>query len=263
MQTSYQVGVMGQPNGRDVVLAGTLRTRLTELGIDPSTLSFIPENELGRRNRKLPFVGVFFGYTGAETAKHPILSHLIEDSSVIVPIFDAEAGFSVQIPNALAHINGLQLAGADPSLAKLASLLLENFRLLRSDRRLFISYRRVESQGIAIQLYENLDALGFDVFLDTRGVPPATDFQGVLWHRLADSDIVVLLDTPGFRASRWTREELARANATSIQILHLLWPKSQPDGTSAFSEFYQVLGDHFVSADQLGPSAKFTQYTLN
>jgi hypothetical protein len=106
----------------------------------------------------------------------------------------------------------------------MVSVAFENFRLLRSERRLFISYRRVESQGIAIQLYEALDALGFDVFLDTHGVPPATDFQSVLWHRLADSDVVVLLDTPDFRTSRWTVQELARANATSLQILHLLWP---------------------------------------
>jgi hypothetical protein len=141
--------------------------------------------------------------------------------------------------------------------------LLENFRLLRPDRRLFISYRRAEAQGIAIQLYEKLDALGFDVFLDTRGVPPATDFQSVLWHRLADSDVVVLLDTPGFRQSRWTRDELARANATSIQILHFLWPGSSPDGTSAFSEFHELEVADFVGADHIGENARLGSATVD
>jgi len=167
------------------------------------------------------------------------------------------------IPEKLRHINCLPFSGSESELKRLATLLLENFRLLRPDRRLFISYRRTEAQGIAIQLYEKLDALGFDVFLDTRGVPPAADFQSVLWHRLADSDVVLLLDTPGFRESRWTREELARANAASIQILHFLWPGASPDATSAFSEFHELRSEHFDSANQVGERARLMSEVLD
>ncbi|MEW3673962.1 toll/interleukin-1 receptor domain-containing protein, partial [Pseudomonas aeruginosa] len=78
-------------------------------------------------------------------------------------------------------------------------------------------------------LYDALDARGFDVFIDVRSVPPAADFQSQLWHRMSDSDVVVLIDTPGFREGRWTAEELARANATNVQILHLLWPGQKED----------------------------------
>ena len=105
--------------------------------------------------------------------------------------------------------------------------------------------------------------MGFDVFLDTRGVPPGDDFQSVLWHRLADSDLVVLLDTPGFRASRWTREELARANATSVQILHLLWPGSGADGASAFSQFHELSPADFSSLELTGDQARFCGQTLD
>jgi hypothetical protein len=73
---------------------------------------------------------------------------------------------------------------------------------------------------------------------------------------MADSDVVVLLDTPGFRASRWTREELARANATNIQILHLLWPTVSPDASSAFSEFVSLATGDFKSAATLGEDAR-------
>ena len=104
---------------------------------------------------------------------------------------------------------------------RVASVLLEGLGLLRKSRRLFISYRRVETQGVAIQLYEQLDASGFDVFLDTHSLRPGEPFQEVVWHRLADTDVVVLLDSPGFLASRWTEEELARANSTNLQILQL------------------------------------------
>jgi TIR domain len=123
--------------------------------------------------------------------------------------------------------------------------------------QLFISYKRSEAQGVAIQLYEKLDSLGFDVFLDTQGVPPAVDFQSVLWHRLADSDVVVLLDTPNFRASRWTVAELARANATSIQILHFLWPGVSPDPYSAFSQFVPLTDANFVNGTTTGAEGLF------
>jgi hypothetical protein len=76
---------------------------------------------------------------------------------------------------------------------------------------------------------------------------------------MADSDVVVLLDTPGFRASRWTREELARANATNIQILHLLWPAVMPDESSAFSEFVSLTGADFKAAATLGEDARLME----
>jgi hypothetical protein len=75
---------------------------------------------------------------------------------------------------------------------------------------------------------------------------------------MADSDVVVLLDTPGFRASRWTREELSRANATNIQILHLLWPTVTPDASSAFSEFVTLRTNDFRGTAILGEDARLT-----
>lgn len=256
--SSYQVGILGQPNGFDVSLINAFHARLGDLGIDISTVEVLSESEVGGRDRKRPFIGIFFGYRGVDKSDHPILDDLISDSVVLIPIVEDITSVSASIPDNLRHINCFEYAGAAQQTERLASLLLENFRLLRSDRRLFISYRRTESQRIAIQIYEKLDQMGFDVFLDTRGVPPARDFQSVLWHRLADSDVVILLDTPGFRESRWTREELARANATSIQILHVLWPKSTADGSSAFSIFHTLEPADFAGTDLIGEHALLT-----
>jgi hypothetical protein len=83
--------------------------------------------------------------------------------------------------------------------------------------------------------------------LDTHSVPPGEEFQPELWHRLADSDIVLLLDTPNFRVSKWTVKELARANSTNIQILHVLWPDVDADQHSAFSKFYDLEESSFTS----------------
>ena len=126
-------------------------------------------------------------------------------------------------------------------------------------RRLFISYRRVESSGVATQLYEALDAAGFDVFLDTQGVlRPGEPFQEILWHRLADTDVALLLDTPGFLDSRWTEEELARANTSNIQMLQLLWPGQTEGATAAFSAFHPLSEDDFAGKVPLSPAAQLT-----
>src|SRR5205823_2375575 len=127
---------------------------------DPALVSIIAESNLGKRDRKKPFIGVFFGYHDANDANHPILKDLIEDSVVMIPVVDDLRSVSAFVPELLRHINAVELASADPNLERVTTLLLENFRLLRPDRRLFISYRRKEAQRIAIQLYEKLDALG-------------------------------------------------------------------------------------------------------
>lgn len=257
MPSEYQIGVLGRPGANESAVIAAVQQRCTDLGMPSDAIQIIEERQIGSRDRKRPFIGIFFGYDGVTDLAHPILDDLLSDSVVIVPVVETVQRASALIPPRLSHINCLESPSSNPSIARLVSVVFENFRLLRSERRLFISYRRRESQGIAIQLYEALDALGFDVFLDTHGVPPAVDFQSVLWHRLADSDIVVLLDTPEFRASRWTVQELARANATSLQILHLLWPGVDPDPHSAFSAFQIVDGSDFMSGSQTGPSAAF------
>jgi TIR domain len=125
--------------------------------------------------------------------------------------------------------------------------------------RLFISYRRTETSGVAAQLYEALDAAGFDVFLDTHGVlRPGEPFQKLLLHRLADTDVALLLDSPQFLGSRWTEEELARANNSNIQFLQILWPGQMEGATAAFSTFHPLAVEDFAGTETLGPAAEMT-----
>jgi hypothetical protein len=257
MALEYQIGFLGQPTALQSGIVAQIKSQAHALGLAADTIQVMDEIDVPARDRKRPFIGVFVGYHGATDAAHPVLPALLKDSVVILPLVAALSSASTSIPPSLSHINCLECPSAKPNVERIVSVLFENFRLLRAERRLFISYRRRESQGVAIQLYETLDAAGFDVFLDTHGVPPATDFQSILWHRLADSDVVILLDTPDFRASRWTVQELGRANATSIQILHLLWPGVLADPYSAFSQFQKLKASDFVGA-QIGADAQFT-----
>src|ERR1700739_880428 len=169
-------------------------------------------------DRGMPTVAVFFGSIPAPRLSPPDvtrLDQLLADGSLIIPVVADTTKFSTLVPPQITSLNGVSLTDCGAACERLASRLLEGFGLLREKRRLFISYRRVETSGVAAQLYEALDAAGFDVFLDTHGVlRPGDPFQDVLWHRLADTDVALLLDSPGFLASRWTEEELARANTS-------------------------------------------------
>jgi hypothetical protein len=235
----YQVALLGRQPAVAAGLSDRIHHTATELGLDHTHLRLLDEEEVEARDRKSPAVAVFFGYPGASDRDHPAVASLHDDSLPIIPAVPTLDGFRSQVPETIGGVNGLRLAGEE-DLERLVTAIFENLHLLRLERRLFISYRRAESTPIAMQLYEALDARGFDVFLDTRSVPPAVDVQAELWHRLADSDVVVLLDTPHFRVSDWTVQELAQANATSIQILHLLWPGVLADRASAFSDFYPL-----------------------
>lgn len=258
MTFQYQLALLGDYRAQQAILTIRLLQQLDQLGIDRSQFRLVTERELDLVNPKAPLVATFFGYDGASAHTHAGLAKLIRDSTTIIPCVDDLEDASTKLPVAISHINAFKIDGGDESIGRLATLILENFRLLRSDRRIFISYKRNESQAIAVQLYEALDIAGFDAFLDTRSVPLAADFQSVLWHRMADSDIVILLDTPRFRQSHWTQLELSQANATNIQILHLLWPSVKADPASAFSEFDKLQSSDFKSRARTGEQARFS-----
>lgn len=207
---NYQVILLGSIDQRRVELTQKLQNEILALGMSESEFKFIDSTNLDDYNQKKPAIAVYFG--SDTVCDLPTLEKLIEDSVVIVPVVSDKKKVSKEIPEILQNINVVEIDPEKPNLLRLASLVFETFRLLRKERGLFISYRRKGSQPLANRLYDELDKRGFDVFIDTRSVPPGIDFQSELWHRMSDVDIVVLIDTPGFREGRWTGLELAQAN---------------------------------------------------
>lgn len=170
-------------------------------------------------------VAVFFGAEGAMCPEMPKLSRL---GVPIVPVVSAAARVSSELPAELRSINAMFHEPADASQRRVVTAALQCLGLLPAQRRVFVSYRREESADVALQLYEALSARHFDVFLDTHSVSVAADFQAALWHRLCDSDVLLMLDTPGYFASRWTTVEWGRAIAKHISMLQLVWPGHTP-----------------------------------
>jgi len=133
--------------------------------------------------------------------------------------------------------------------ARVPSDILRLLHLTRSQRRAFISYRRTESSPVARQLFDGLMARGYQVFLDTASVDAAEPFQDVLWRRMADVDMIVLLDSPQGLASRWVCEELVQAQHLGLGVLRLTWPNAMDENVpSRGTEFcigYDLKKQHF------------------
>lgn len=269
----YQLAVLG-PEGDSWVLESGQRLKaalgaaLEKLGVDHKRfLNLIPSGSAIGYDPKLPCVAVYFGRVVSPTisaADMSRIANLLSDGILMIPVVSDTGTFTRLVPPEIAHLNGICVADCGAEFERLAARLLEGLGLLRESRRLFISYRRVETSGVAAQLYEALDQSGFDVFLDTHGVlRPGDPFQEVLWHRMADTDVAVVLDSPGFMESRWTEEELARTNTATIQILQILWPGQGELAPAAFSTFYPLSASDFASATVLGPEAHLVPDTVN
>jgi len=235
MTINYQLVILGNTHPMIDAILQTLNNHLEELGVEKAHVRLLNESNFNNDYKgNSPTFCLYFGDSMGNFKHLDLVSRLISDGSLILPIVDNITNFNASIPEKLHKINGYQLADSS-GIEALVSVILEGFGLERKSRRLFISYKRDESSAVAIQLYELLEKNGFDVFLDTHSIRPAEPFQDELWHRLADTDIVVLLNTPRFLTSFWTRDELARANAMQIGILQLVWPNHTMENTAAIS----------------------------
>ncbi len=247
MKYKYQLILLGDKNPHINKIKRTFYKRLFELGFDKDNVKILNRRNFYKEYRaNLPSYCLYFNNTKNTFADLDIINKLINDAVLILPIVININNFSSYIPKELRGINGYGLS-SNLDIEPLVGSILEGLSLLRLSRRIFISYRRVESSAVAIQLYEQLEKAGFDVFLDTHKIRPGEPFQDELWHRLADTDTVVLLNTPGFLNSEWTTQELAKANSMSIGILHIIWPRHKPEEIAELSLPYKLKLTDFVN----------------
>lgn len=218
----YQCLIFGKPTQEQIAaLSATISKAMEDFGLRSDEHFTITEGFGEKFVDTAPAVAIFFGGVEAELPEHATLMRL---SIPVVPLVSSLTNVSVELPECLRPINALAISPDDAIWIKPAGVSLQCLGLLPEQRRVFVSYKRSDSRDVAVQLFEELSARQFDVFLDTHSVGIATDFQAMLWHRLCDSDVVIMLDTPGFFDSRWTRAEWGRATDKHISILQVLWP---------------------------------------
>ncbi|MBC3239446.1 toll/interleukin-1 receptor domain-containing protein [Pseudomonas lurida] len=236
MSFIYQLAVLGAPSAEqlseleaavtDAVSMFGLRLG-HEVGWEIAPAAFTPHQQ---RSAAV----VFFGGAGAD---HPSLPSLLRGGVPVVPVVSDLGRVATEIPEILRPLNCL--AYRNGGAKRVAAALLECAGLLPKQRRVFVSYRRDEARQAALQMFDALSARHFDVFLDTHSIAPAEDFQTMLWHRLCDSDVLLMLDTPDYFNSRWTAAEFGRALAKGISVLRVGWPEAQRStrlGTASLAE---------------------------
>jgi hypothetical protein len=232
----YELAILGTaaPNDR-AKLTATIQSMIEDFGLATDTDVLIHDGtSVGARDARTAFAAAYFG--GTPFADIDVSRRLVASSAAVIPTVAADEDFGTQIPDFLQAANGLKRRRYDADMTELAAALLECVGLLRRQRRVFVSYRRIESRSAALQLHDLLTSRGFDVFLDTHDIRPGDPFQDVLWHRLVDSDVMVMLDTPTYFDSRWTRQEIGRARAKEIQVLRVIWPGHSPNKLTDLSE---------------------------
>jgi hypothetical protein len=167
-----------------------------------------------------------------------LLDPLFDVSRVpAIPIASSAKAVMREVPAALRPFNCVLLDTAGREV--IASTILGCLGLLPQQRRAFLSYRREDSTAAAVQLFAALSSRQYDVFLDTHSINAAANFQEALWHQLCDVDVLVMLETNGYFASRWTVAEYGRALSKGIGVVRVTWPDSTPSiftGTASRAE---------------------------
>ena len=220
----YEIIVLGSPTREQLTV---LEVRVAEVAgafslAIPDDIVVRHGASVSKRNPKATTVALYFGGDPAVDADEV---DTLEAAKVpVVPVVMEGALVSKMVPVAIHPVNACFIPADDRKLETLAVVALEIVGLLRRQRRVFISYRRTDSRDAAVQLHDELSGRGFDVFLDTHDIRPGVDFQEMLWHRLVDCDVMIMLDTEDYFGSKWTPQELGRAQALGIQILRIIWP---------------------------------------
>ena len=221
-----------------------------DLGV-PEHLAVRTARDAAKRDPKAATAALYFG--GNPTADEGLLAILENEKIPVIPVASAGANIPTIIPATLHATNAFFIPAGDNRLEGAIAALLECVGLLHQQRRVFVSYRRDDSREVAVQLHDTLSGRGFDVFLDTHDIRPGLPLQDMLWHRMADSDIVIMLDTEDYFGSKWTVQEFGRALSKGIFILRVVWPGHNPSRHLSLGEVINLLPGDFTAAKQLSP----------
>jgi hypothetical protein len=252
----YELGILGDASAADrQALSATIGRMISDFGLKVGSEVILRDGAtVSGRDKHAAFAAVYFG--GPNHVDIDAAREVARSSVPVIPTVELTGNFGADVPDFLQASNGLRRRADDPEMTELAVALLECVGLLRKQRRVFVSYRRVESRTAAMQLHDLLTARGFDVFLDTHDIRPGEPFQDVLWQRLCDSDVMVMLDTPTYFESKWTRQEIGRARAKEIHVLRVVWPEHKPNKLMDLAETIYLERDELQGAD--GPIVEDT-----
>ncbi|MBU0556042.1 MAG: toll/interleukin-1 receptor domain-containing protein [Alphaproteobacteria bacterium] len=253
--TLYELIFLGQPSQEQTqALTDRFIEVAGEFGLTfGDELKLIDAASFVEHEPKATAAAIYFGGDPATHLKE--LQALQRENIPIVPVVEEGKNPTSVLPEQIHAINACFFDATDTRIDALVAAAQECLGLLRRQRRMFISYRRNDSREMAVQLHDELSGAGFDVFLDTHDIRPGETFQEMLWHRLADCDVVIMIDTPDYFGSKWTKQEFGRTLAQGIQVLRLVWPGHQGTRHLSLSDTISLTSTNVTPSNRLTPQA--------
>ncbi len=176
MTYKYQLIFLGDINNN---ACNTIKVRFFDkihsIGLRENMFEVIYNETFERKySNKQPSFVFYFGNLNHSEKDIDILKVLLDNGDAILPIYFGD-NFEAEVPKIIHVMNGRQYI-AD-HIEKYINYAFESMRLLRENRKLFISYRRTDSSAVANQLFDAFVRNNYDVFLDTYSINPAKNFQ--------------------------------------------------------------------------------------
>lgn len=107
------------------------------------------------------------------------------------------------------------------SIKLLSEVILSRMGLMKNARKVFISYKRSETDKLAEYVRKELLKEGFSVFLDKSDIDVGTDFMQEIRYSIAESDIFLMLNSKTYYDSIYTKKELYAACISGLAIIVL------------------------------------------
>jgi hypothetical protein len=251
--TLYSVAVLGKPTkAQRTALERHVRKTVASFRLDADDIELVFDPARFSPDPRISSAAIFFGGKGSVTLD---VSSVIDTATVpVLPVASLPDKVSKEIPPGLRGLN-CAFYGGPGGAERVFGALLECLGMLPRQRRVFLSYKRDESTATAVQLFAELSARHYEVFLDTHGIDAGVDFQESLWHSLCDVDVLLMLDSPNYFASRWTAAEYGRALAKGIGVLRVAWPTAALSYVTGTSSLVQLTHADFKPDFSLQPTA--------
>ena len=217
------------------VLIRKLNTLRLDLG---EKLSFVTDN-------------TYFNIDTDSASKHIVLCSsstdvsCIKDAQFIPVIFDKDE----ELHDSIKHINAFvyNKECKESSNEQLCNVILEKLGIIRNTKNVFISYKREDTSKLANKIWKRLVIEGYTVFLDKKKIDIGVDFMDRIRYAIADADVFILLDSPGYFSSVYTKKEMYAACLSRVPIIMLT--KKNAKKAEKYDFIYQYLKSNSKVSD--------------
>jgi len=97
----------------------------------------------------------------------------------------------------------------------------------RSVNQIYISYVRRDGNDLANRLSDYLRKDGYNTWIDSRDIQSGDDWVSVIERALSESDVIVVIISPEYNASKFARNELAYALQQKKVIIPIVSDNAQ------------------------------------